>query len=140
MFTKLSQLMLDVMENFEHRAKIDYFIRNGQIPEAMKYAMEVDPRVQKDASTVKDYYHGYKFVKVFDNYDMFLKHGSIATGYNVFLEDLMNSCKSPYRVDMLNLDVLKDGIQRIKLGGVPSLCVAFSDEKDYTVIALRGWV
>lgn len=103
------------------------------------YRRQYDADHNYRASRVKDYFHGYPYVYVFENHNHDIYYWDIAVdGIYVASQWCEKNCKDKYRFDFLRVYQNYWGDWEInEIGGGDYIFAAFKNERDYMLFMLR---
>lgn len=137
------------------RRKIDAYFKVRRARKILKkhgcdtwaqYYKKYDPGVNVYANTVKELYHGYKYLVIFEqSSDLMFDNKSWNQGLATILDWCEEKCKSRWRHDFLRvytqhgIDVNGDAHLEYFINDLANdaLFFAFTDEKDYAWFMLR---
>lgn len=116
------------------------FLAKHNCPTWIAYYRKNDPRINRYANTIADFYFGYKYLAIFESSKPFISegNGSWWDGYQKMAKWCDENCKGHYREDINRVFRSHSGDWVInEIGGGDVLFVAFDNEQDYTWFTLR---
>jgi len=120
------------------------FLRKHGCRSWNQYHRVYDPDYSAKATTLRDFYHGYPYWHVFDNYNHFCYKltgdygpGGLIYGFHhmdVWCDD---NTKHKFRIDGLRLFKNQNEWHINEISGEDRMVFAFKDERDYAWFMLR---
>ena len=108
------------------------------------YHRVYDPDYNLRAGVLRDFYHGYPYRHVFDNYDHFCYEmiedygpGGSFDGFHRMSAWCKDNTKHNFRIDSLRLTKIQNEWHINELSGEDRIVFAFKDERDYVCFMLR---
>jgi hypothetical protein len=103
-----------------------------------QYDYRYDPGVNRRASRVKDFYHGYPYVYCFENRDHDVYYWDVGIdGIYVLSQWCKENCTDKFRFDCHRVSSTSSGWEIDGLGGGDYIFFACKNPKDYTLFLLR---
>lgn len=103
------------------------------------YRRQYDVDHNYRASRIKDYFHGYPYIYVFENHNHDIYYWDIGyAGINTVEQWCSKNLKGKFRFDFLRVIQNYHGEWEInEIGGGDYIFAAFKDERDYLMFTLR---
>ena len=109
-----------------------------------QYYKVYDPDYNARASKLQDFYHGYPYWHVFDNYSHYCYNligdygpGGLMYGFRRMQVWCDTNIKHRFRMDGLRLFRIQNEWHINEIGGEDKMVFAFKDERDYAWFMLR---
>lgn len=106
-----------------------------------QYRHRYDPDINVRAARIKDFYHGYPYIHVFENYSHKIYFWDLDfDGAHVITSWCRKNCKDKYRLEfqrVIKHPQTKEHWILNGLGGRDYVFAAFKNPKDYTLFLLR---
>lgn len=120
------------------------FLRKHGCDSWDQYHRVYDPDYNPRADKLRDYYHGYPYSHVFNNYDHFCYEiladygpGGSFHGFHRMQAWCNDNTKHKFRIDGLRLFKVENEWCINELGGGDRMVFAFENERDYVWFMLR---
>lgn len=135
---------ITTVKNKIHKWREQRFLRKHGCVSWDMYNRLYDPDYDIRASRVKDYYHGYPYWHVFDNYNHFCYEkladygpGGVFYGFHRMQAWCNDSIKHKFRMDGLRLFKIENEWHINELSGGDKMVFAFENERDYAWFMLK---
>jgi len=136
----------DIRGRWAFRQHQAYLKKMGWTEET--YQRQTDPRVDKSAGTVDQYYHGYPHVHIYESSIVppFSRYTEWIECYSLMNQWCKDHCQGAWREDIMRLskqtalgwDHSETIVYHInEIAGGDSLCYAFENDQDHTLFVLK---
>ena len=136
--------IVSTVKNKIHSWRERRFLRKHGCRTWDHYHRVYDSDYNARATTLRDFYHGYPYWHVFDNYDHFCYEtladygpGGVFFGLHRMLAWCKDNTKHKFRIDGLRLFKIQNEWHINEIGGEDMMVFAFKDERDYAWFMLR---
>lgn len=115
-----------------------HFLSKNGCSTWIAYVRKNDPRINRYAEKINDFYHGYTYLAIFKDTNPFSKYNDWWIGYAEMRAWCDKNCKGHWREDFHRvLKNWEDEYVLNDIGGWDILFIAFENEQDYTWFRLR---
>lgn len=135
---------LTTVKNKIHKWQEQRFLRKHGCVSWDMYNRLYDPDYNARATVLRDFYHGYPYWHVFDNYNHFCYKilgdygpGGVFYGFNRMQAWCDTNIKHKFRIDGLRLFKNQNEWHLNELSGNDKIVFAFENERDYAWFMLK---